>query len=192
MRWLIGCLLLCALGAGSARASQDVVVPPAEEGQRDNRVDELLSQLQEGAGLDSQEIENELKSIWSDAPSAAGDFLMVRVDKAMRAEDFQVAERLASELIRIEPHFAGAYTARAETYFAQDEPGLAAEDLASALALEPRHIFALLKLGRAMRALNAPAAAYAAYAEALRLHPESAEAQTWERRLRSEGRGERI
>ena len=120
--------------------------------------------------------EAEIVQIWSRSGSAAMDLLLKRGVEALDAGEVGTALFHLSALTDHAPGFAEGWAARGSAHAAAGSFGLAAADLARALALEPRHFIALTQLCAMLDQMEAAARAEAACTASLAIHPHQQEA----------------
>ncbi len=127
-------VFLLAVGGGHACAAQEV------------DVEALLAELANPETRNWQTVERRISKEWSRSGSASMDLLLQRGEKAMEAEDYEAALEHLTALTDHAPDFAAGWNARATALFHQELWGPAMQDLARALALNPRHFEALTGL----------------------------------------------
>lgn len=148
------------------------------------RLDVLFERLR-APGEGWRLAETEIMQIWSRSGSAAMDLLLKRGVEALDAGEVEAALFHLTALTDHAPDFAEGWAARAAAHAAAGQFGPASADLARALALEPRHFAALTLLCRMLDEMESEAAAEAACAASLAIHPHQQEAIDTLSRLRN-------
>jgi len=138
--------------------------------------DEMLADLfQRLAKAESREeargIVGAIDRLWSRSGSDTANLLMSRAVSAMQKKNVELALRLFDKMVVIEPEWAELWHRRATARYLQDDPDGAVEDLANALAREPRHFGALVGLGLILHNSSQNALALKAFRRALEIHP---------------------
>jgi Flp pilus assembly protein TadD len=158
-----------------AEAQDDVATalpgPPAPS--TDDELDRLFEQLRAGDDATWPRVEADIWRHWSRSGSPAMDLLLKRGRDAMDAGDFRSAIDHLTALTDHAPDFAEGYNARATAFFRAGQYGLAADDIRSALALNPRHFGALTGLGVILEEVGQKERALAAWRAAEAIHPRS-------------------
>ena len=134
-------------------------------------VDALLERLATPDLAEWQSIESQIFRIWSQSGSPAMDLLLKRGRDAIETQNFEAAIEHLTALTDHAPDFAEGWNTRATAFFANDQLGLALEDVQRVLALEPRHFNALQGLGLIMRELGQEDLALRAFQMAAAIHP---------------------
>lgn len=134
-------------------------------------VDALLSELAASDAADWQRIETRILREWSRSGSPAMDLLLGRGREALEAGDLPAAVEHLTALTDHAPDFAEGWSTRATAFYLLGQYGPALDDLARALALEPRHFEALAGLGLILEEMGLTDPARRAYAAALAIHP---------------------
>lgn len=147
-------------------------------------VDALLAELADPDTRDWQTLERRIRTEWSKSGSASMDLLLQRGQKALEAEEFDVALEHLTALTDHAPDFAEGWHARASAFYEAQLLGPAVADLERALALNPVHYDAIFGLGTILEIIGDETRAYAAYQRVLDLHPHHEEATKAAERLR--------
>lgn len=155
-------------------------------------LDALYDQLKTAPAEDAPRIEAEIDRAWQQSGSAAMDLLLQRGQEALAVGDTGAAIDHFSALIDHAPDFAEGYNARAAAFFQEGQVGLALDDIAQVLVLDPRHYTAITGLALMLEDMERPEAAIAAYEEALAIHPHLAGVTEAIERLRAETDGQEI
>lgn len=119
----------------------------------------------------TDEIEDEIWTIWTSHADPALEARMQRVISAIARRRFNEAEHLLDELLRDAPYWAEAWNKRATLRFLQHRDAESAADIRRTLELEPRHFGAICGFGQICLRHGETAAAAAAFAAALELNP---------------------
>jgi Flp pilus assembly protein TadD len=99
------------------------------------------------------------------------DLLLRRGEDALEAGDMTAAVEHLSAAIDHAPGFAEAWHLRSVAFFRQERYGLALNDLAQAIVLEPRHFNAMFGMGRVLEETGRFALAREAFVQAHSIHP---------------------
>lgn len=134
-------------------------------------VDQLLSDLANPETQNWQQIERQLRNEWSKSGSSAMDLLLQRGEKAMEAEDYDLALQHFTALTDHAPDFAEGWNARATALFYKKLYGPAMEDISRALALNPRHFGALTGLAVILQDIGMEKEALEAWYMLRDMHP---------------------
>lgn len=138
----------------------------------EERLDERLAALASASSqLEGETIADEVRSIWRQSGGATASLLLDRAERAIAERDRDTAERAYAHLRILEPDFAEGWVAAAQLAMAGGDWDFALDALTQAVNLEPRRFDAYALLGRTLERASEPAAALAAYEEALRVHP---------------------
>lgn len=153
----------------------------------EERLDERLAALASAASqTEGETIADEVRSIWRQAGGATASLLIERADQALAERDRETAERAYAHLRILEPEYAEGWVAAAQLAIARGDWDFALDALTRAVELEPRRFDAYALLGRTLERASEPAAALAAYEEALRVHPWHAQARQARARLENQ------
>lgn len=113
-----------------------------------------------------------IERMWQISGSDTADLLMTRAREAVGKKNFKLALQLYDKIVELEPEWAEGWNQRATTRFYQDDDAGAIEDIARALALEPRHVNALTGLGFILKRNEQKARALQAFRKALEINPQ--------------------
>lgn len=160
---------------------------PAHAQTDDQRLTDLFAQLKAADDSNWEALEEEVWEAWSRSGSAAIDLLLQRGKNALEVGDVEAAIEHFTALTDHAPLFAEGWNARATAYFMIGELGLSIEDIARALALEPRHFGALTGFGIILEELDETEKALEAYRHALAIHPQSPDIKEAVARLANRG-----
>lgn len=147
---------------------------PAAPAAKDTRpvIEKLFSQLAKAETPDeAKPIEQKIAGHFRASGSAAVDLLMARAH-AVVASDKKVARKLIESVTRIAPDFAEGWRARAAIENEAGDDGAAMVSLQKAVALNPRHFFALTELGVMLEEYGDNPGALKLYRQALALDPQ--------------------
>jgi Flp pilus assembly protein TadD len=194
-------LALCALLVTSAlalpvRAGEEAPratsIQQSQPG-RQKVLDELFERLAKAQdAAEARGIERAIQRVWMRSGSDTADLLMGRAMQAMTRQNYPLTLQVLDSLIEIEPDWAEARNRRAiARFYSNDEAG-AAEDLAHALALEPKHFGALTGLGSIMHRAGFDKGALALLRRALELHPQQESVRSLVEKLQLEVEGREI
>jgi tetratricopeptide (TPR) repeat protein len=150
----------------------------ANADQKDPRLPALFAQLKGAPSSDAASaIESEIWTIWFESGDAEIDKLLVAGSNAMSVRDFPAALEAFNRIIDKRPDFAEGWNRRATLYYLMGEYQKSLDDIARALALEPRHFGALSGLGLVNLKLDRIPAAGQAFERVLAIDPRSEAAQ---------------
>lgn len=194
-------VMIFALALPAAQAQQQSPrradpAPPADASPRPKppapppapvTLDSLFERL--AKAKDQQEgraIANQIERRWLRSGSDTTDLLMNRAVQLLNAKDYEQALDLFDHIILLKPDWAEAYHKRATLFFVMDDVDGALRDVRATLAREPRHFSAMAGLGLIFQKLDKSKAAYGAFAQALKLHPQMERLQGMLDRLKLE------
>ncbi len=149
----------------------------------------LLAQLRDANAEDAEAIAKKIKRSWSRSGSASADLLLKRGRDALVARKPKIAIEHLTALTDHAPDFAEGWHVRASAFYDQERYGLAVEDLARALTLNPNHFEAIQGLGAVFEQLGDPKRAYEVYEQVLTIHPHHAAVLEAMGRLESKVKG---
>lgn len=153
-----------------AFAAPKAVAPAA----KDTRpaIEKLFSQLTKAqTPEEAKPIEQKIAGHFRASGSASVDLLMARAH-AVVASDKKVARKLIESVTKIAPDFAEGWRARAAIENEAGDDGAAMVSLQKAVALNPRHFFALTELGGMLEEYGDNPGALKLYRRALALDPQ--------------------
>lgn len=113
-----------------------------------------------------------IERMWQISGSDTADLLMTRAREAAGKKNFKLALQLYDKVVELEPDWAEGWNQRATARFYQEDDAGAIEDIARALALEPRHFNALTGLGFILKRNEQKARALQAFRKALEINPQ--------------------
>ena len=160
-----------------AEASSSAQVKPADPEQGRRKVlDELFDRLAKAQDhVEAMGVSGAIERVWMHSGSDTADLLMARAMQALERKDFALSGELLGSIVEIEPRWAEGWNKRATVrYLAEDHMG-AMQDIAHALALEPRHFGALSGLGLILQSRGFDKRALEAFRKALDLNPRQEE-----------------
>lgn len=131
----------------------------------------LLEQLRAAPPAEATRLAAEIRERWSASGSASMDFLLMRGQAAIEAEDFGTAIQHLTALTDHAPEFAEGWNLRATAFFYQERYGEAIHDIEQVLALNPDHFNALTGLGLILGELGRERDALRAFRAAAAIHP---------------------
>jgi Flp pilus assembly protein TadD len=176
---LISAALLSLLGTPShspaSAQSGHSVEPPSDAphaAQGVQNLDKLFEALKVAPDDDSAKyIEKRIWASWLATKSDTTALLMSRVKTALDGHDINLALRLLTAVVDLQPDYIEAWNRRATIYFTQKEYSRAMADLREVLAREPRHFGALSGLGIILEEIGDDRGALEAFRRALAVHP---------------------
>jgi tetratricopeptide (TPR) repeat protein len=116
-------------------------------------------------------IEERIWGVWAVSGSDTTNLLMSRVKTASDDKNYDLAIKLLSAVIAINPNYVEAWNERATIYYEKDDIGRALSDLGEVLVREPRHFGALSGLGLILQEIGDDKHALEAYRKALEVDP---------------------
>ncbi len=146
--------------------------------------DEMFDELLNAPDAETADpVEADIWASWGESGSPTVDLLMERAANAEQTGETDLALSLYDRAVLVKPDYAEAYHRRAILFLSDDNYAEALRDLNEALSLEPRHFGAWTGLGAILERFGSTSEALAAYREALKIHPNLAQAKQGERRL---------
>jgi tetratricopeptide (TPR) repeat protein len=188
----LACVVFSALLAASAVAPsakaqvlpdphadphEDLVKPPDElpnipKGERSHNLDFLFGALRAAPDdASAKAVEDRIWAVWTGAGNETTNLLMSRAKKAADDKDYDLAIRMLSAIIEIQPDFTEAWNRRATVYFMKKDYVNSMADIGKVLAREPRHFGALSGLGLIMQDVGDDKHALEAYRKAVEVYP---------------------
>jgi tetratricopeptide (TPR) repeat protein len=116
-------------------------------------------------------IEERIWTVWMVSSSDTCNLLMTRVKVASDDKDYDLAIKLLSAVIAINPNYVEAWNERATIYYQKDDIAHALADIREVLVREPRHFGALSGLGLILQEIGDDRHALEAYRKALAVDP---------------------
>ena len=113
-----------------------------------------------------------IERMWQISGSDTADLLATRAREAAGKKNFKLALELYDKIVALEPEWAEGWHQRATTRFYMDDDFGAIEDIARALAIEPRHFGALSGLGFLLKRNEHKARALQAFRKSLEIYPQ--------------------
>ncbi|MGP1275694.1 MAG: tetratricopeptide repeat protein [Caulobacterales bacterium] len=163
---------------------------PRESLTLEERLDERLAALAEASSeIEGETIADEVRSIWRQSAGATASLLLERAERALAERDMETAKSAYAYLRLLEPDFAEGWLVSAQLAIGEGDWDFALDALTRAVNLEPRRFDAYALLGRTLEQASEPAAALAAYEEALRVHPWHPQARQARARLENQMSG---
>nr|WP_311136142.1 MULTISPECIES: tetratricopeptide repeat protein [Pseudooceanicola] len=137
----------------------------------EGREEALLKALKTADAGDAAQIERELELIWSRSGSPSMDLLLRRGEDAIEAGDMTAAIGHLSALVDHAPDFAEAYRMRAQAFYQEGELGLAMQDLARCVSLNPYNYEAAFGIAMILEQTGRVDAAYRGFLSVLQVYP---------------------
>jgi tetratricopeptide (TPR) repeat protein len=156
---------------------EDLVRPPDElpnlpKGERNRNLDFLFGALKAAPDdTSAKAVEDRIWAVWTGAGNETTNLLMSRAKKAADDKDYDLAIRMLSAIVEIQPDFMEAWNRRATVYFLKKDYVNSMADIAKVLTREPRHFAALSGLGLIMQDIGDDRHALEAYSKALEVYP---------------------
>lgn len=134
-------------------------------------LDDLFARLAEAERDDARRLAKEIELEFSKSGSSSADLLLKRGRDALEGGDTRKAIEHLTAVVDHAPDFAEGWHMRAVAYAQAELFGPAIADLERALAIEPRHFYAIASLGGLMAQINRPRMARDAFEQVLAIHP---------------------
>jgi tetratricopeptide (TPR) repeat protein len=156
---------------------EDLVKPPDElpnlpKGERNRNLDFLFGALKAAPDdASAKAVEDRIWAVWTAVGNETTNLLMSRAKKAADEKDYDLAIRMLSAILEIQPDFIEAWNRRATVYFLKKDYVNSMADIAKVLTREPRHFAALSGLGLIMQDIGDDKHALEAYSKALEIYP---------------------
>jgi len=176
---------LCAVAPQAAFAASDdkpgastsAQVKPADPQKgRQKVIDELFDRLARAQDeVEAKGVAGAIERVWMHSGSDTADLLMSRAMQAFQRKDHPLAQELLGAIVEIEPQWAEGWNKRATVRYMADDYMGAMQDIAHALALEPRHFGALSGLGFILQSRGFDKRALDAFRKALDINPRQEE-----------------
>jgi tetratricopeptide (TPR) repeat protein len=160
-------------GAEPEHPAQPPSDPPrVQRGNPAQDLDRLFAALKAAPTQESAKfIENRIWSVWAAAGGDTAALLMTRVRIATEGKDLDLAVKLLTAIIDINPDYVDAWNRRATLYFLKRDYESAMADLHMVLQREPRHFGAWAGLGMILHDIGDDRHALTAFRRAAELHP---------------------
>src|SRR5215469_4089254 len=187
LAYLTFSVLLAVLAASTANAQvlpdphadphEGLVKPPDElpnlpKGERNRNLDFLFGALKAAPDdASAKAVEDRIWAVWTGAGNETTNLLMSRAKKAADDKDYDLAIRMLSAIVEIQPDFMEAWNRRATVYFLKKDYVNSMADIAKVLTREPRHFAALSGLGLIMQDIGDERHALEAYTKAVEIYP---------------------
>lgn len=142
---------------------------------QDADVDLLFFDLADPKNENWEETEARIRAAFSDSGSESMNLLLERGYMALAAGEADVAIEHFTALTDHAPDFAEGFNGRAKAYELAGYFGPAVDDIARALALEPRHFSAMIGLARILDDVGKSKQALELYRQVAILHPNQPE-----------------
>lgn len=166
---------LCGIGPTSIPAgAQDRDASAERAGTNTNvgnSLDEMLARLADPETENGPALAAEIRARWARSGSPTLDLLLSRGRDALAAGHPKRAIGHLTALLDTYPGFVEGRFSRAEAFFLIGRPGMALDDLARALALEPRHFPSWALMGVILAEIGETEGARAALSHAFTLNP---------------------
>ncbi|WP_255209607.1 tetratricopeptide repeat protein [Sulfitobacter donghicola] len=153
------------------------------------KIDTLLEALRKATPEEARAVERDIEREWSRSGSAAMDLLLKRGRDAMAVGEFSVAIDHLTALTDHAPEFAEGFHARATAYYRANLYGPAADDLETALALNPDNFNAIFGLAVLLEEVGNSRSAAQLYRRVLALNPNHENAKSALEQLKTKGIG---
>jgi len=156
---------------------EGLVKPPDElpnlpKGERSRNLDFLFGALKAAPDdASAKAVEDRIWAVWTGVGTETTNLLMSRAKKAADDKDYDLAIRMLSAIVELQPDFMEAWNRRATVYFLKKDYVNSMADIAKVLTREPRHFAALSGLGLIMQDIGDDKRALDAYNKALEIYP---------------------
>ena len=203
MRLSATCLLITlATPAFSGGLAAQAEEPPQHKPQAEASIpeqtpaelrSEIYSRL--AASKDSDETEGLvglLLASYAQSGSDTGDLLISRAHKAMKAKDFDDAQKILDATIALLPSWAEGWNARATLRYLDDDYDGSMADIAETLKREPRHLGALLGMATILDSRDKKDAALKVYQRVLAIAPHWKSAEEATNKLKGKVAGQEL
>jgi tetratricopeptide (TPR) repeat protein len=168
----IGLLLLSPGAIAAPEAPRAGVVRAASVSPHADELDALFARLKVASDAgEAGKIEARIWELWLDSGDPHVNQLMDYAIAAVDAHAYGLAINYLDTVIVTKPDYAEGWNKRATVYWLMHDYDKSLADIASTLALEPRHWGALAGLGMIMRDLGANQKAVDAFKQALAIDP---------------------
>lgn len=144
-------------------------IPPAEA-----RAAELAAAYDRLLSEDEavwREAEETIYELQGESGSDSYDLLLARGRAAVERQDFEAALEHLTDLVNLAPEFSEGWHARAVVHYLTGDIGATLDDLADALARDPRHFTAIVGLATVLEEIGDPDRALGAFRLARDVHP---------------------
>jgi len=147
-------------------------LPRPQRGDPAQNLDRLFAALKAAPTAESAKfIENRIWATWAAGGGDTAALLMTRVRTATEGKDLDLAIKLLTAIIDIQPDFIEAWNRRATLHFHKRDYVSAMADLRAVLQREPRHFGAWAGLGMILNDIGDEPRALAAFRRAAALYP---------------------
>lgn len=148
---------------------------PPEISAKRCRLDDLFDTLARTDDmLVSGEVEDLIWALWTSHDDAEAEACLDRAIHHVAAREFEPAEMLLDELLKVQPDYAEAWNKRATLYFLENRDQESVTDIVRTLELEPRHFGAICGFAQICLRHGRRAEALAAFEAALAINPHMA------------------
>ncbi|MFA5949776.1 MAG: tetratricopeptide repeat protein [Hyphomicrobium sp.] len=155
--------------AGPAAKAQPA---PSSPEQRDKLLAELYDRLSAAPDADSAApIALAIEQLWNYSGSATADLLVQRATMLAQSNRQDLAMKLLTTVVELQPDYAEAWNRRAFLYYLMDDTQRALGDIRRVLALEPKHYKALEGLANILENNGDKKNALKAYDSLLKVYP---------------------
>jgi tetratricopeptide (TPR) repeat protein len=159
-------------GNGPAWAQPPSDLPPVAHGDPMSNLDTLFAALKIAPNEEAAKaIESRIWAVWMISGSDTCNLLMARAKAVVETKDYDLAIKLLTAIVEINPNYVEAWNERAVVYYLKDDYAHAIADLGEVLAREPRHFGALSGLGLMLQEIGDDKDALNAYRDALKIDP---------------------
>ncbi len=134
-------------------------------------LDTMLGRLADPDTENGMALAAEIRARWARSGSPTLDHLLARGRAALAAGNARAAVGHLTALLDTAPDFAEGRFSRAEAFLLLGRPGIALDDLARALAAEPRHFPSWVLMGAILAEIGDLSGAREALRRALALNP---------------------
>lgn len=191
---LLACNCVDAMAGDEPEAPSDPHgVRRLSKADKDRLLGSLYKELEDAPNIVTAErCAGAIEILWRQSGSETVDLLMERSTLALQANDFDLALKYLSAVVRIAPDFTEGWNQLANVYLLKEEYPAAMRQLRRVLALDPHHFMAITNLARILREVGNKRSALNAFRMALKAHPFMDIAKQAEDELGREVEGQQI
>ena len=132
-----------------------------------------------------------LKS-YTQSDSDTADLLLAHAHKAIEANDYEAADKIADAIVAFLPDWAEGWNARATVRYLDGDYDGSMADIAQTLKREPRHLGALLGMASILQSRDKDDDALKVYERVLAIAPHWKSAEEAEDKLKAEIAGQNL
>lgn len=158
---------------------------------RKERLDALFAKLKAAEDAESANlVAEEIWAVWLQSGSASIDYILLRGSDAQEKGDLALAQRMFDHVTLLAPDYAEGWSRSGRLAMDMENFSMAIDHTQKALALEPRHFYALWTYGNMLERMKKLEEAYDVYQEALKYYPQLAPVKSRAKMLESSLQGD--